>query len=111
MVYICSPFSGDIESNRKNAADYCQYAMSCGVTPVAPHLLFPQFLDDSIPAQRELGMRMGLELMEKCDGVWVMGDVISKGMQSEIAYAKANRIPVEYFSSEMIAGTEPEIQM
>lgn len=26
LVYICSPFSGDIETNKKKAADFAEYA-------------------------------------------------------------------------------------
>jgi len=97
MIYICSPFSGDMDGNRKKAIAYCQYAMEHGATPVAPHLLFPQFLDDTVPAEREMGMKMGLNLLDNCSEMWVMGDVISKGMKMEIEYAEQNNIHVLYF--------------
>jgi len=99
MVYICSPFSGDMDANRQKAIEYCRYAVECGAAPVAPHLLFPQFLDDTVPAERELGMNMGLELLDNCSALWVMGDTVSSGMKAEIEYAKQNHIPVEYFSA------------
>ena len=98
MVYICSPFSGDIEANTQKAIEYCKYAMECGATPIAPHLLFPRFLDDTVPAERELGLSMGLELMDNCSALWVMGDTISSGMKAEIEYADKHGIPVEYIS-------------
>jgi len=103
MIYICSPFAGDMKGNRQKAIDYCKYAIECGVTPIAPHLLYPQFLDDTVSSERELGMKMGLELLDNCNSLWVMGDVISKGMKEEIEYAKKNCIPIEYFSSQDIS--------
>ena len=43
IVYICSPFSGDVETNVANARRYSRYAVDKGYIPIAPHLLFPQF--------------------------------------------------------------------
>ena len=48
IVYICSPFSGDVETNVANARRYSRYAVDKGYIPIAPHLLFPQFLDDEL---------------------------------------------------------------
>ena len=47
-VFICSPFRGDMEGNARKAAGYCRTAWKKGVLPVAPHLLFPQFLNEGI---------------------------------------------------------------
>lgn len=43
LVYICSPYRGDIETNSQNARAYCSLAASQGCIPFAPHLLFTQF--------------------------------------------------------------------
>lgn len=48
LVYICSPYRGDIDNNLENARMYCSLAASQGCIPFAPHLLFAQFLDDSL---------------------------------------------------------------
>ena len=63
IVYICSPFSGDVETNVANARRYSRYAVDKGYIPIAPHLLFPQFLDDDNPEERELGLFFGNALM------------------------------------------------
>ena len=47
-VFICSPFRGDMEGNARKAAAYCRMACEQGFLPVAPHLLFPQFLNEGI---------------------------------------------------------------
>ena len=46
MVFICSPYAGDIERNMRKAQGYCRFAVSRNCIPIAPHLLFPQFMDD-----------------------------------------------------------------
>lgn len=85
-VFICSPFRGDMEGNARKAAGYCRTAWEKGVLPVAPHLLFPQFLNEGIEAERQAGLAMGLELLLFCDEVWVFGEA-TEGMAAEIAYA------------------------
>ncbi|AFV02293.1 hypothetical protein DHBDCA_p1264 [Dehalobacter sp. DCA] len=49
LVYIASPYAGNIEHNTRMAIEYCRFAASAGVAPIAPHLLFPLFLHDSNP--------------------------------------------------------------
>ncbi len=64
IVYICSPFAGDVERNLRNARRYCAYAVAQGALPIAPHLLFPQFLGkDETKETRELALHMGLILL------------------------------------------------
>lgn len=81
MVYICSPYSGDVETNTLAAIRYSRFAADMGFIPIAPHLLFTQFIDDSLPAERELGMFFGNVLMSKCTEDWVFGSKISDGMK------------------------------
>ena len=85
-VFICSPFRGDMEGNARKAAAYCRMACEQGFLPVAPHLLFPQFLNEGIEEERQLGIAMGMELLALCDEVWVFGEA-TEGMAAEIAYA------------------------
>ena len=98
IVYICSPFSGDVEENVKAAQRYSRYAVNKGFIPIAPHLLFPQFLNDNIPAERRLGLFFGNVLMSKCAEVWVFGSTISAGMEDEIMRAKWKNYHLRYFN-------------
>ena len=56
LVYICSPFSGDIEGNTKKAREYSRFAVDQGAIPLAPHLFLPQFMSEQ--NERELAMFM-----------------------------------------------------
>lgn len=44
LVYICSPLSGDVAGNTERAKQFCRFALDKGQIPLAPHLLFPQFI-------------------------------------------------------------------
>lgn len=97
VVYVCSPLTGDVERNTANAKRYCRFAVE-GCIPIAPHLYFPQFMDDNIISERNLALYMDIILLSKCAELWVFGDYISKGMSMEIAKAKKKNQPVRYFT-------------
>ena len=84
LVYVCSPLSGDVDGNMEKARQYCRFALEAGSIPLAPHLMFPQFMNDDDPEERELAIFMDIVLMGKCSEVWVFGETISEGMQIEI---------------------------
>lgn len=108
LVYICSPLRGDLEGNTKKAIEYCSHAESQGVIPLAPHTIFTQFLNDTIPEQRQKGLKMGLELLKRCDELWVCGNVISEGMKDEIEEARQSHIPTRYIKeSDLIQNQRP----
>ena len=97
IVYICSPFAGDLEKNVVAARTYSRFAVEQGYIPIAPRLLFPQFLDDSDPKERELGLFFGNAIMSKCSEVWVFGSHISSGMEAEIKRAKWKTSRLSHF--------------
>ncbi|HZK02250.1 MAG TPA: DUF4406 domain-containing protein [Anaerovoracaceae bacterium] len=98
LVYIASPFTGDIEKNIERTRGYCRLAVNKGCIPLAPHLLYPQFMDDDDKKQRELGLRFALILLGKCDELWVFGEHVSSGMAQEITKAKERDMPIRYFN-------------
>ena len=85
----------------QNARRYSRFAVTEGYLPLAPHLLFPQFMDDSDEDEREVGIHMGLVLLTKCMELWVFGDKITEGMRREIKRAKWRNIPVRYFTEDL----------
>lgn len=100
MVYICSPFAGETERNIERARGYCRLAVNRGCIPLAPHLHYPQFMDDGDRQQRELGLWFALILLGKCDELWVFGSHLSSGMAKEIAKAERRGMPIRYFDSK-----------
>ena len=99
VVYVCSPFSGNLESHVENTRRYCRFAVDSGFVPFAPHLLFPQFMYDEVPEERELALFMGIVMLTKCAELWVFGERISKGMSKEIHKAEARNMLIRYFTT------------
>lgn len=85
FAYVCSPFRGDVKNNTRRAQEYCRQVYEAGYIPLAPHLLFPQFLDDNDPAQRQAGIDMGLDLLTKCNLLVVCGADITEGIKQLMA--------------------------
>lgn len=106
LVYIASPFAGDMEYNIRKARGYCKFAVSMGCIPIAPHLHYPQFMDDGDKEQRELGLFFALVLLGKCDELWVFGDKISVGMSVEIAKARKRGLPIKYHNHKCEVQTD-----
>lgn len=101
LVYICSPFSGDIEGNKKMAAQFAEFAYKNGCIPVTPHLLFP-FMNDESPNERALALHMDIVLMGKCQEVWVLSERITSGMSAEIEKATRRHQTVRYFNNDFV---------
>lgn len=99
LVYICSPYSGNVEFNANNARIYSRFAVAKGAIPIAPHLLFPQFMSEE--HERSLALFMGCVLLGKCKEVWVFGSVMSDGMKGEVAKADKMGKVIRYFNEEL----------
>ena len=103
-VFVCSPFrplsndpqtrEAEKEDNLRRARQGCRMVSDLGYIPIAPHLYFPQFLDDGTEEERAIGIEMGLALLEKCDELWLFGDRITEGMAREIGRAAEQKIPI-----------------
>lgn len=100
IVYICSPYAGDVDANVAAARRYSRFAVDSGYIPIAPHLLFPQFLNDNDPRERRLGLFFGDVLMGKCTALLVFGDRVSPGMEAEIERARCKGYPIRYFTDD-----------
>ena len=95
-VYVASKYAGNVDANVAAAIDYCRKVIHYGCMPIASHLLYPQILNDNIPAERELGLLFGLALLRVCDEVWVFGE-ITPGVSAEIEEAKKLNKQIRYF--------------
>ena len=96
VVYICSRFSDDIETNTKKAREYCRTAVEMQCIPIAPHLLFPQFMDEE--TERDLAMEMDLALIDRCDELWICDGMFSKGMNREYRHAVNRNKKIQFLT-------------
>ena len=94
IIYICSPYRGNVAKNTETARKLCRQAALHGYTVICPHLLYPQFLDDTNRRERTVGIQSGLKLLELADAMLVGGGKISEGMCTEIRKARELGIPI-----------------
>jgi hypothetical protein len=98
-VVIESPFAGDVEKNLVYARRCMADSLQRGEAPYASHLLFTQdgILDDTIPEERELGIKAGFIWGEMAEKVVVYQDLgMSKGMELGVEEARRRGTPIEY---------------
>lgn len=103
LVYICSRYKPDenhsVEFHRAVAATACRIIIdhNANAIPVAPHLYFPQFMDDENQVERKAALTYGNHILKQCHvmKVIVVDNIISDGMKAEIELAEG-RIPVDY---------------
>jgi hypothetical protein len=95
-VYLESPFAGDRERNAAYLKACMLDSLRRGEAPFASHALYTQFLDDDVPADRELGINAGLVWGETAELTVVYTDLgVSPGMQLGIERARSAGRPIE----------------
>lgn len=103
LIYLCSPLRATatrtMDQHLADAHAFARFIVSQGHFPLAPHLILTQYLDDTIPAQRSEGIRLGLEAIFRCEEVWVLviGGRVSEGMVREMRSARAAGLPLRIF--------------
>ncbi|QWQ39566.1 DUF4406 domain-containing protein [Gemella sp. zg-570] len=101
LIYICAPFSGNVERNIKNAVKLAELAYQKGCIPLTPHLLFP-FMDDDNKKHLKDAMFMDIIFLGKCQELWVLGDTITEGMEKEIQVAMQRRQTIKHFNNDFL---------
>mgnify|MGYP000034032761 CR=1 FL=1 len=108
MTIIESPFAGDVPRNRIYALRCMNNALSRGEVPFAPHLLYPQLLDDSKADERQKGIECGYKYWDFAQTIrfhldygWSPGmseafeRAVERGYNIEVAYIGTNEEPLD----------------
>lgn len=106
LVIIESPYSGDIEGNLQYVRRCLRDSLSRGEAPIASHALLTQLLDDTDPAQRQLGIEAGLAWYRVADKCVVYADRgWSSGMYEGALRAAEHHVAIEvrYIEREEVA--------
>lgn len=98
IVYIAHPIGGNVEANLKKVQRLIG-AINRNfpdILPFAHYVVDCLCLNDDIPEQRERGIKNDREFLRRgfIDELWLCGDHISKGMESEAKLAKSLNIPI-----------------
>lgn len=94
IVMIETPYRG---ADRRERVRNEAYAKQClfdslmrGEVPLASHLIYPQILDEDVPAERDLGIAMAIALGQRADTIaFYIDHGMTRGM--ELAYQAADR--------------------
>lgn len=96
-VVVESPYAGDIEKNTAYAKAACKDCMRQGEVPFASHLFFPQFLDESNPVERDIGIAAGYCFWKEFDKiVFYIDNGISPGMSKALERSILEKKPYEF---------------
>lgn len=108
QVYICHYYGKDPETSFKEVARICKEIVENepNVLPMGPQIYFNHFISEN--GYREYIMDMCLNMVVRCDELWVYGDEISSGMAEEISLALYKEIPVVYREIESTGQLTPD---
>lgn len=97
LVIIESPYAGEVARNKRYLQRCILDCITRGESPYASHQMLTEALDDTNPAERELGIKAGFRWRAVADKTVVYEDYgISSGMRYGILDSTALGKPVEY---------------
>jgi hypothetical protein len=94
--YIAHPLGDgpDRERNRENASRWVAWiARTYNIAPVADWIVLSGQWAET-PANRERGIEIDLELVERCDIIFLCGGRVSPGMTQELHHATMHGLAV-----------------
>jgi len=103
LIYIAhpvSPVEGETyEENLKGATEWLRWAiLTKGVYAIAPYIGMCYALDEEDPMHRTMGIDIDLEVIGRCDQLWLCGPRVSSGMAVEASYAGSCGIDTRDFT-------------
>lgn len=99
LVYLESPYAGEVERNVRYARRAMADSLARGEAPFLSHLLYTQALDDLKPEERKQGMNAGFDWAKKSElSVFYVDYGMSNGMVRGALVAQADGRPIEFRS-------------
>lgn len=97
IEYICHPVSGHVEQNIADIKRISRERHTDTRIPFVPYGWALQYLDDTNPDERALGVRANRAFFENgtIDRIYVCGHRVSRGMREEIILAYHNNITID----------------
>lgn len=94
IVVIESPYAGDVEKNVDYLHRCMMDAIDRGEAPFASHMVYPFYLDDDKPEQRENGIQLGFAWLEVADRqIFYIDNGFSEGMMK--AFIKGQDLEIK----------------
>lgn len=100
VVYLAHAVSGDTKGALASIERWFHWIVRNydDVAVCVPWHLYVLKLDDMVPDDRQRGMRDDIEILKRCDEIWLCGDRVSAGMRAEIEIARKHRLAVKSLS-------------
>lgn len=102
IAYIAHPISGDVEGNLQKIRDIVRHInlTEPDVVPFVPYYADIVSMDDSIPEERERGIKNDTALLKSgmVDELRLYGDRLSNGMIAEVELARKMKICIASYS-------------
>lgn len=98
IIYLCSPYSGDVSRNIEKAKRYARFVIDQGRIPLCPHLMLDGIIRE--PEERDLVLFIDLALLSKTAELWVFGSTVTEGMEAEIRQAERKGMPIRRFDED-----------
>lgn len=107
VVYIAHPLGSgsDREANRQRAMRWVRWAAEKGVAPIADWIILASEWRES-DEHRAAGLAIDVELVKRCDELWLVGGRVSRGMRVEADAAIAAGLIVRDMTH---LGAEPPV--
>lgn len=97
LVIIESPYSGDVERNKRFLQDCIRDCLRRGESPYASHQMLTDALCDADPAEREQGIKAGFQWRRVAERTVVYYQLgVSGGMHLGVRHAQSIGQPVIY---------------
>ena len=100
LVFICSPYTGDEDFGRVALQSICRFCFREEVIPLSAHLYLNSLMSRVSRYDKNIGQELSLALIQKCDEVWVFGEVSTFAMARELAHAEILNRKIRYFTRE-----------
>ena len=100
LIYVCSPYSGDDDFGKAALHSICRFCLRQDVIPVSPSLYFSLLMDPRSRHSRDHAAAASIELMKRCDEVWVFGEESTFAMAREITHAEMDNLKIRHFARE-----------
>lgn len=101
FVYVCCPKNIEVMETLSKV-------MGLDTLPLVPHFVFSGF-------EQKFGKKYAdmcrLNLMEKCEEIWVLTSYSSQEMKNDLEHAKKNNIPVVNKWQEIIRQEEEKLKL
>ncbi len=111
FAYVCAPGKGGNATELNKIREYCRQLFEAGYLPIAPALLFPQFLNLRAAKERQAAVEMAHSLLRRCRMVVACGPQITEEMVCDLMLARRLNIPAATLDGILIIQRQkPEAQ-